>query len=164
MIGFDLVLGEFLAIDGAPGVNDVSQHEGTFSAENVEIPPTYLSAYHYENIALIPTYRSLPKEGIYAINRGEARGSYKEGSVFEQNYREVRPFEAYTRHYGIGPAPRYIPVNKLQDESSTGIEEVLATVGSQALQQSAMYNLAGQRVTQPGKGMYIINGKKVIIK
>jgi hypothetical protein len=28
MIGFDLVLGEFLAVDGAPGVNDVSQHEG----------------------------------------------------------------------------------------------------------------------------------------
>lgn len=136
----------------------------TFSAENVEIPPTYLSAYHYENIALIPTYRSLPKEGIYAINRGEARGSYKEGSVFEQNYREVRPFEAYTRHYGIGPAPRYIPVNKLQDESSTGIEELLATVGSQALQQSAVYNLAGQRVAQPGKGLYIVNGKKVIIK
>lgn len=136
----------------------------TFSAVNVEIPPTYLTAYYYENIALIPTYRSLPSTGIYAINRGEARGSFKEGSVFELNYREVRPFEAYTRHYGLNPAPRYIPVSTLEDESSTGIEEVLATVGSQALQQSAVYNLAGQRVEKPGKGLYIVNGKKVIIK
>ena len=28
----------------------------------------------------------------------------------------------------------------------------------------AVYNLAGQRVAQPGKGLYIVNGKKVIIK
>jgi len=26
------------------------------------------------------------------------------------------------------------------------------------------YNLAGQRVAQPAKGLYIVNGKKVIIK
>ncbi len=26
------------------------------------------------------------------------------------------------------------------------------------------YNLAGQRVTQPAKGLYIVNGKKIIIK
>ena len=27
-----------------------------------------------------------------------------------------------------------------------------------------VYNLAGQRVTTPGKGIYIINGKKVLFK
>ena len=27
-----------------------------------------------------------------------------------------------------------------------------------------VYNLAGQRVAQPTKGLYIVNGKKVIIK
>ena len=26
------------------------------------------------------------------------------------------------------------------------------------------YNLAGQRVAQPTKGLYIVNGKKVVIK
>jgi hypothetical protein len=28
----------------------------------------------------------------------------------------------------------------------------------------AIYNLNGQRVAQPTKGMYIINGNKVIVK
>ena len=28
----------------------------------------------------------------------------------------------------------------------------------------AIYNLSGQRVAQPTKGLYIVNGKKVIIK
>ena len=27
-----------------------------------------------------------------------------------------------------------------------------------------VYNLAGQRVAQPTKGLYIVNGKKVVIK
>lgn len=31
-------------------------------------------------------------------------------------------------------------------------------------QTSGVYNLKGQRVTTPGKGLYIINGKKVVIK
>ncbi len=26
------------------------------------------------------------------------------------------------------------------------------------------YNIAGQRVAQPTKGLYIVNGKKVVIK
>jgi hypothetical protein len=28
----------------------------------------------------------------------------------------------------------------------------------------AVYNLAGQRVDKPGKGLYIVNGRKVIMK
>jgi len=29
---------------------------------------------------------------------------------------------------------------------------------------AAVYNLAGQRVSKPARGLYIMNGKKVIIK
>jgi len=43
------------------------------------------------------------------------------------------------------------------------------TTGIEAVQQNAKadnqyFNLAGQRVAQPTKGLYIVNGKKVIIK
>ncbi len=43
----------------------------------------------------------------------------------------------------------------------TGIDEVR---GQKEGVKGAYYNLAGQRVAQPTKGLYIVNGKKVVIK
>ena len=43
---------------------------------------------------------------------------------------------------------------------TTGISSVKAI----AADGSAVYNLAGQRVSNPTKGLYIINGKKVVIR
>ena len=45
-------------------------------------------------------------------------------------------------------------------EDVTAIEAVKA----QNVESSQFFNLAGQRVAQPTKGLYIVNGKKVIIK
>ncbi len=47
------------------------------------------------------------------------------------------------------------------EDEMTGIEKV--SVGTKAL-DGAVYNLAGQRVAQPTKGLYIMNGKKVVLK
>ena len=44
---------------------------------------------------------------------------------------------------------------------TTGIENVEAQKG---FLDGEFYNLAGQRVAQPTKGLYIVNGKKVVIK
>ncbi len=46
------------------------------------------------------------------------------------------------------------------DGGTTGIE----TVKANQTQNGEYFNLAGQRVAQPTKGLYIVNGKKVIIK
>ena len=46
------------------------------------------------------------------------------------------------------------------DEDATGIE----AVKQNAKADNQYFNLAGQRVTQPTKGLYIVNGKKVIVK
>lgn len=45
------------------------------------------------------------------------------------------------------------------DETTTGIDKV-----ADNKQAGEYYNLSGQRVAQPVKGLYIVNGKKVIIK
>jgi len=45
------------------------------------------------------------------------------------------------------------------DDETTGINNVVTT-----MQQDGIYSLSGQRVMQPSKGLYIMNGKKVIIK
>ena len=45
------------------------------------------------------------------------------------------------------------------DEETTGVNEVKTQKAD-----GQYFNLAGQRVAQPAKGLYIVNGKKVIIK
>jgi hypothetical protein len=42
-----------------------------------------------------------------------------------------------------------------------GIETVTVNKGSS---KKGCYNVAGQRVAQPSKGLYIIDGKRVVIK
>lgn len=47
--------------------------------------------------------------------------------------------------------------------SITTINEVL-TLNRDASTENQYFNLAGQRVAQPSRGLYIINGKKVVVK
>lgn len=52
----------------------------------------------------------------------------------------------------------------LDDFDSTGIEAAPLNNGQLTMDNAAIYNLAGQRVGKPAKGLYIVNGKKIIIK
>ena len=56
-------------------------------------------------------------------------------------------------------APDYLGFNFGDD--TTGID---AVNGSELKVNGEFYNLSGQRVAQPTKGLYIVNGKKVIVK
>ena len=47
------------------------------------------------------------------------------------------------------------------DDDTTGVQELQ---NSRMDELESYYNLAGQRVAQPTKGLYIVNGKKVILK
>ena len=48
------------------------------------------------------------------------------------------------------------------DDTTTGIEDI--TIDSENKGNDTFYNLNGQRVSNPQRGIYIHNGKKVIIK
>ena len=75
----------------------------------------------------------------------------------------------------IGATDAIVPVGKaylqiasggaheflLIDEGSTGISSVNQT---DVMKTNGIYNLSGLRVKQPTKGMYIMNGKKFIVK
>ena len=55
-----------------------------------------------------------------------------------------------------------IVIKSLTDaDGTTGIDEVIKY---ERQSDDAFYNLQGQRVDNPGKGLYIRNGKKVVIK
>ena len=71
-----------------------------FSASNITVPMTSpVSISDNSSITFIPTFQRISQSSdIYALNVGESRSGYPEGSIFESGYRAIRPFDAYTRH------------------------------------------------------------------
>ena len=70
----------------------------------------------------------------------------------------VKPFRAYL-HYEYPGAAHILSI--LFDDA-TGIEKV--EKDASVKENGEFFNLAGQRVAQPTKGLYIVNGKKVVVK
>ena len=137
----------------------------TFSAQNIDVPATTTKvlALADSSIVMVPAMqRQSRSSAVWALNVGEVRGQYFEGSVFERDYRTVRPFEAYTIHRQENgqPAPRYVPIQEIG--GTTGIEEV----ESGKVKVESWYDLEGRKLEgKPArKGVYISNGKKVVVK
>ncbi len=68
------------------------------------------------------------------------------------------PFRAYIVQTGATPVRLLF---NLEGET-TGIHNTQFTIDNEA--NAPVYNLNGQRVAQPTRGLYIVNGKKVVIK
>ena len=138
----------------------------TFSATNTEVyeTPDFSFMENEPNMPLmtIPVFQhKAQSDSIYAINVGQARGSYAEGSIFERGLREVRPFEIYTVHHGQGARPRYIPIKTQAKNDITGIK----TIDNDSC-EGTWYSLDGRQMqSQPkSKGIYIKNKKKIVLK
>ncbi|MBQ2673763.1 MAG: BspA family leucine-rich repeat surface protein [Prevotella sp.] len=137
----------------------------TFSALNAIVPVTEATPVEYGSISLVPAFQSRSAQTeIYALNVGEERNGYPEGSVFERDYRTVRPFEAYTLHRdNQNPAPQFIMIGGDMGNGTTGIEEL---VDKRMNTNDSWYTIDGRRLqgAPAGKGLYIRNGKKVIVR
>lgn len=72
----------------------------------------------------------------------------------------MKAFRAYLTYTGGAGAPA---LNFTIDGETTGIAHISAD-GRMNLEEGAVYNLNGQRVSQPARGLYIVNGKKYVIK
>ena len=141
----------------------------TFSTQNVVVRETLPYGIEInkdgEMVTLWATFSGVSKSArVYALNVGEARGNNPEGSVFEVNYRDIRPFEAYTTHEGNGPAPQFIPVAGFIAGEATGIEDVRSLMSDGSGEN--WYDLNGRKLLQKPikKGVYLNNGLKVVIK
>lgn len=141
----------------------------TFSASNVTIPETNPHEAFGGGVMLVPAFQGMDSSSdIFTLNVGEASGSYAEGSVFISNYRSVRPFQAYARHTSQARGEdddRYIPLTSIGggDDDTTGIMEVIQPAVNDT---EAWYSLDGRRLNAKPtkKGVYIQNGKKIVIK
>ena len=63
---------------------------------------------------------------------------------------------------GRGAAARELSLSF--DDDVTSISEELRVKNEELTSTAGYFNLAGQRVAQPTRGLYIVNGKKVVIK
>ena len=140
----------------------------TFSSQNVEVPVTQLNVVEAQTgagdmVLLQPNFKGQSATAmIYALNVGVERDGHPEGSVFEANYRSVRPFEAFTVHHGNGPAPQFISISDING-GTTGIEDVRCVMSDG--RGDNWYDLNGRKLQQKPtqKGVYLNNGRKVVV-
>ena len=149
--------------------NEYNQYGNvTFSATDVEIPVTSVVASIRKTadgtISLIPTYSKITEaNNLYAINRELYKGIFEPGSVFAPSS-DIRPFEAYStvemKSSNI-PHPSYIPI--FNNGTPTGIFLLEKSRGDMS---DVWYSIDGQKLQgKPrAKGIYIVNGRKVVIK
>ena len=117
------------------------------------------------NKNLVPNYQNhASSSAIYALNVNNLwsknSATEVEGSTFIRSLRPVRPFEAYMTVEGSSSsALRAIPIN----ETPTGIFEMEDGRGKM---DEVWYTLDGRKLQgkPTAKGLYIINGRKVVVK
>lgn len=91
--------------------------------------------------------------------------------VLSKEGNEVGFYKAAVAGTRVGAGKAYLPVAKsntaksltfVYSDDATGISEIATDVNRTA--DGAIYSLSGVRVQNPSKGLYIMNGKKVIVK
>ena len=143
----------------------------TFRGENVKVfASDKVTATSYNGKTFVPNFQNQAvNSSIYALNVNNNLEVYEvaanlPGSIFIRNLRTVHPFEAYMTYEG-GSAREFFPI--FEDGLPTGIDAVQRSLGIMNMDESNrnnVYNLKGLRVMQPSKGLYIVNGRKVVVK
>ena len=123
----------------------------TFSADNVDMTfnSAAITGLEYKMKGTLMPMKN--EKEIYVLNA--------DGSAFEYGTHSVNPFRAYCVPIGF-QNPADLLTIKLTFE--TGISEIFDNEVIDL--QGPYYNINGQRVSKPDKGIYIVNGKKILFK
>ena len=98
---------------------------------------------------------------IFSNNGDEGIGFYKQGTRNGASIKLAAHRAGLRLPEAIAPAKGFtINFESARKEAeTTGIRDVRPTVQSR---ENVIYDLQGRRVTNPGRGIYIVNGKKVV--
>lgn len=140
----------------------------TFASSNVTVPRTEPREAFGANVILMPAFQNQAAgPNIFTLNVGAARDSYAEGSVFISNYSDVRPFQAYVHHSNQARGTddiQFIPLTSIGGgDDTTAIMEIIQPAANGT---GDWYTLDGRKLSSKPtqKGIYIQNGKKIVIK
>lgn len=140
----------------------------TFASSNVTVPRTEPREAFGANVILTPAFQNQAAgSDIFTLNVSEAQGNYPEGSVFISNYRSVRPFQCYARHSNHARGTddiQFIPLTSIGGgDDTTAIMEIIQPAANGT---GDWYSLYGRKLSSKPtqKGIYIQNGKKIVIK
>ena len=143
-----------IALPGADqgSLSLVGKNTLTFEGDNVSVKANAKSAVTVSKYKFVGTMTNTGSlNNIYALN--------DKGNTFQKGTASVTPFRAYFA--GTSAAATATSLGIGFGGNTTGIAE-LKTL--RKVEDNNFYNLNGQRVSQPKKGLYIVNGKKVVIK
>ena len=108
------------------------------------------------------TVGDLTMTGTYSFINAVPEGSYVLGTdnkLYKVNSTVgLKPFRAYFTVTSSNPAKERISLTFNDDATAIHTIEAATAI------KGVYYNLAGQRITAPTKGLYIVNGKKVLVK
>ena len=126
----------------------------TASGSITMTPTSSNSSDDYSGNSLVGTMTNITNPGnAYVLNYKAATGA---GFYKLTSGGNIGANKAYLTYSG-SLAPEFFSL----DGGTTGINEVR---GKMEDVSGEYYDLQGRRVSQPAKGLYIVNGKKVIIK
>ena len=123
----------------------------TFTATDVDFTANAKASSTGSNYKFVGTTTNTSNKVMYKLNA--AGNSFEKGTVTES------PFRAYFE--GTSTAATATSLGISFGGNTTGIAEIDTLL---RVEDNKFYNLNGQRVSQPKKGLYIVNGKKVVIK
>lgn len=130
---------------------------GNYTGSNVTIPVVAQGAT-YTNGQLVGTYSPMTAvEGSYVLQNhtnSEGVAFYLVGNTKPT----VNPFRAYIKPQSSNARA----IRVVFGDETEGVDSLTASPSPKG--EESVYTLSGQRVTQPTKGLYIVNGKKMIIK
>lgn len=126
--------------------------KGDYVASNVSVAATGATL---ENGELVGTYAAMTAlEGTFVLQN---HSGYVAFFMVTNTKPTVNPFRAYIK---AQPAASKQYINVVFDDETNGITEIEGDRNEDAV----IYDISGRKMTKAVKGLYIINGKKTIVK
>ena len=152
-----------------------AKHEDALNM-NIEVESTTLYKSVENTVSCSSVFMKFDVTGIYTTQTaGELKGEFDvyamSGGGWKQalnDEQQLKPFRLYLRLSTISGSPVKVAESAMKairirvdgEDDTTGLEDSELKITDSKL----IFDLQGRRVENPGKGIYIVNGKKTVIK
>ena len=139
-----------------PYLIKVASTVSSFVTDGVSVvvgTPTYTPETGKSFVGTYVAETTIPNNGLFLYNN---KFYYSTGKTKMKAFRAYFNFADVLANKSVASAPIHM---SFDGEGTTGIEVI-----RDLMEEGVYYDLNGRRVETPSKGIYILNGKKVVIK